>query len=478
MTTRQPPEADPYGSRSGPAPPRESGGRVARRSSLWARTAVLGYVVAGVTALVAALVSVGLVSGQSRKVLAEQLSAQADVVSAQFADLPVAGRRVTEILEGLDVEVVRRGPNGGIAGADRQAVRAARRAGFARVTAGQPLHGAATVGGVEFIVEGRAVDGRQAIALVQRVDLANGTGRELLRSLLFALSAGIVVAAIAGIVLARLLARPLRRTADVAVGMRHGRRDLRVPADGPRELVAVGESINALADALAHSEARQREFLLSVSHELRTPLTAVRGFAESLADGVVTGDEVPSVGRTIEIEAGRLDQLVSDLLDLARLGADDFRLDIVEVDLSALLAESAHVWERRCAGADLLFRVESPGRPVVVRTDPQRVRQVVDGLASNAVRATPAGAPVVLALREVPGGAVLEVRDGGPGLSADDYRAAFQRGVLHSRYRGVRPGGTGIGLALVHGLVTRLGGAVDAGPAPEGGARFSVALPR
>jgi signal transduction histidine kinase len=435
-------------------------------------------VVAGVTALVAGLVSAGLVARQSRDVLREQLSAQADVVSAQLGDVPFAGRRVTAILDGLAVDVVRRGPNGGIAGEDQRTVRAARRAGFARVTAERPLHGVVTIGGVEYIVEGRAVDDRGAVALVQRVDLADGTGRDLLRSLLLALCVGIVVAALAGMVLARLLARPLRRTADVAVSMRHGRRDLRVPADGPKELVEVGAAINALADALARSEARQREFLLSVSHELRTPLTAVRGFAESLADGVVTGDEVPTVGRTIETEAGRLDQLVSDLLDLARLGADDFRLDLVDVDLSVLVAESARVWESRCAGAGVVFRVDSPGRPVVVRTDPRRVRQVVDGLASNAVRATPAGAPVVLALRDVPGGAVLEVRDGGPGLSDDDYRAAFQRGVLHSRYQGVRPVGTGIGLALVHGLVTRLGGAVDAGPAPEGGARFSVTLPR
>ncbi|MGB3443458.1 MAG: HAMP domain-containing sensor histidine kinase [Actinophytocola sp.] len=430
------------------------------------------------TALVAGLVSAGLVVKQSRDVLREQLSAQADVVSAQLGDVPVAGRRVAEILDGLNVGVVRRGRNGGIAGDDQQAVRAARRAGFAQVTAERPLHGTVTIGGVEYIVEGRAVDDRGAVALVQQVDLASGTGRDLLRSLLLALGVGILVAALAGMVLARLLARPLRRTADVAVSMRHGRRDLRVPADGPKELVEVGEAINALADALARSEARQREFLLSVSHELRTPLTAVRGFAESLADGVVTGDEVPAVGRTIETEAGRLDRLVSDLLDLARLGADDFRLDVLDVDLSTLLAESARVWESRCAVAGVPFRVESPGQPVVVRTDPRRVRQVVDGLASNALRATPAGAPVVLALRVVPGGAVLEVRDGGPGLSDEDYRAAFQRGVLHSRYLGVRPVGTGIGLALVHGLVTRLGGAVDAGPAPEGGARFSVTLPR
>jgi signal transduction histidine kinase len=458
------------------------GGKVrrqaAQRSSLWVRTYVLGLVVAGVTALVAGVVSVGLVIRQSRDVLREQLSAQADVVSAQLGDVPVAARRVTEILDRLDVDVVRRGPGGGIAGADQQAVRAARRAGFAKVTVDRPLHGRVTIAGVEFLVEGRALADRGAVALVQPVDVARGTGRELLRSLLFALCVGIVVAAIAGVVLARLLARPLRRTAEVAVSMSHGRRDLRVPPEGPKELVEVGESINVLADALARSEARQREFLLSVSHELRTPLTAVRGFAESLADGVVTGAEVPAVGRTIETEAERLDQLVSDLLDLARLGADDFRLDLVDVDLTQLVAESARVWESRCAATGVLFRVESPAGAVVVRTDPRRVRQVVDGLASNAVRATPAGAPVVLALRTVPGAAVLEVRDGGPGLSEEDYRNAFQRGVLHSRYHGIRPGGTGIGLALVHGLVTRLGGGVDAGPAPEGGARFSASLPR
>ena len=445
---------------------------------MWVRTYVLGLVVAGVTALVAGLVSAGLVVKQSRDVLREQLSAQADVVSAQLGDVPVAARRVTEILDRLDVDVVRRGPNGGIAGADQQAVRAARRAGFAKVTASRPLHGRVSIAGTEYIVEGRALDDRGAVALVQPVDVARGTGRDLLENLLFALCVGIVVAAIAGVVLARLLARPLRRTAEVAVSMSHGRRDLRVPPEGPKELVEVAESINALADALARSEARQREFLLSVSHELRTPLTAVRGFAESLADGVVTGDEVPSVGRTIETEAGRLDRLVSDLLDLARLGADDFRLDIVDVDLTVLVAESARVWENRCASAGVLFRVESPADAVVVRTDPRRVRQVIDGLASNAVRVTPAGAPVVLALHAVPGVAVLEVRDGGPGLSEEDYRSAFQRGVLHSRYQGVRPVGTGIGLALVHGLVTRLGGRVDAGPAPEGGARFSATLPR
>lgn len=443
----------------------------AGRSTLWLRVTAFGLAVAGVMAVVAGIVSVRLVGTAARDVTRETLADQADVVAAQLSDVRVAAPRVAQILDGQGIALVRRGAGGAMGGDDQRAVRAARRAGFGRVTETRPLHGSATVDGVLLLVEGRALDSGGAVALVRESEQAKAAGRRLVGNVLFALAIGLGVAAVAGLLLARLLARPLRRTAEVAVGMSHGRRDLRVPLEGPRELVEVGESLNTLADALAHSEARQREFLLSVSHELRTPLTSVRGFAESLADGVVAGDEVVEVGRTIEQEAKRLDQLVSDLLDLARLGAADFRLDLTDVDLTGLLAEASKVW-----GGRANLRVESPGTPVMVRTDPRRLRQVLDGLTSNAVRATPSGAPVVLGLYVDGAFAVLEVRDGGPGLSGEDYRLAFQRGVLHSRYQGVRPVGTGIGLALVHGLVTRLGGTIDAGPAPEGGARFSVRL--
>jgi signal transduction histidine kinase len=102
---------------------------------------------------------------------------------------------------------------------------------------------------------------------------------------------------------------------------------------------------------------------------------------------------------------------------------------------------------------------------------------VLDGLAENALRVTPAGRPVLLGLYETPGTAVLQVRDGGPGLAPEDLPVAFERSVLYERYRGVRQVGTGVGLALVHGLTTRLGGTATAGRAPEGGACFTVRLP-
>ena len=105
------------------------------------------------------------------------------------------------------------------------------------------------------------------------------------------------MALVVGLVVGTLLARPLRRTPPRRTCCRGGRRDVRVPVQGPAEVAEVAGAVNDLADALARSEARQREFLLSVSHELRTPLTAVRGFAEALADGVVPGRTSPRRAR-------------------------------------------------------------------------------------------------------------------------------------------------------------------------------------
>jgi two-component system sensor histidine kinase BaeS len=122
--------------------------------------------------------------------------------------------------------------------------------------------------------------------------------------------------------------------------------------------------------------------------------------------------------------------------------------------------------------------LESPPAPVVVRTDAGRIRQVLDGLLETALRVVPPDAPVVIVVSSNDVEAVLEVRDGGPGLTDEDLAIAFDRGALRQRYQGTRAVGSGLGLALAQRLVGRLGGRIEAGHAVEGGARFTVRLPR
>ena len=178
-------------------------------------------------------------------------------------------------------------------------------------------------------------------------------------------------------------------------------------------------------------------------------------------------------------EARRLERLVGDLLDLARLGAQDFRVD----------ARPGRRGRARPRRGDRLGRSVRRGRCAVrprgarparssARTDATRLRQVLDGLFDNALRVTPPGAAIVWPSAPSPNaGRWSRCATAGPGSPTTTSPSPSEQGALHQRYRGVRQVGTGLGLAIVHGLVTRLGGHIEAGHAVEGGARFTVRLP-
>ncbi|ATO15923.1 two-component sensor histidine kinase [Micromonospora sp. WMMA2032] len=456
-----------------PAPP-------ARRRSahtLTARAVLVTCAVALVSVLVTALVAVPLAVRGAERRDQEALAAQARLAAEVLRVRAVrqrdsAGDRLIRQLrqQKIEVYVIRGGR------VDRPGLPAPL---VTRVAAGKNVSGRRLVDGERRLVEARALPGGDGVVLTRAV--TTGPWQQVLRGLWLPLLAGLAAGAAAGLLLARRLARPIRVAATAAARLRAGDRAVRVPVEPPDEVADLAYALNGLAAALATSEGRQREFLLSVSHELRTPLTAIRGYAEALADGVIDADAVPATGRTVLAEAEHLDRLVSDLLALARLEAADFPLDPGPVDLSRLAADAERTWSDRCAAVGVPFRVESPGAPVPAYTDPGRIRQVVDGLLENALRVVPPGAPVVLAVRaagaDPAAGGVLEVRDGGPGFTDDDLAVAFERGALHQRYRGVRKVGSGLGLALAAGLVRRLGGDITAAHAPEGGAAFTVRLP-
>jgi two-component system OmpR family sensor kinase len=227
-----------------------------------------------------------------------------------------------------------------------------------------------------------------------------------------------------------------------------------------------------------------RRFAADASHELRTPLVTIRGFSELYRHGALATDEdVATAMSRIESEAKRMGSMVEDLLLLARL--DEQRpLQQKPVDLQ-LIAHDAVVDTQasdRSRVITLTGLDGGPAAPAPVLGDEAKLRQVVGNLVGNALRYTPEGSPIELAVgvRGSDGGerSVIEVRDHGPGISEDDAAKVFERFYRADTSRTRETGGSGLGLAIVAAIVGSHGGTVRVEKTDGGGATLVVSLPR
>jgi signal transduction histidine kinase len=310
------------------------------------------------------------------------------------------------------------------------------------------------------------------IVLVRSTRLAFAEWRPFLVSLGLAGAGGAVLAVLLSLMLSRRLTRPIGRLAAATRAVAAGRSGVAVPAEGGDELAALGRSFNTMAHQLEQAREAQRAFLESVSHELKTPLTSIRGYAEALGDGALAAGEVAPV---LVSESDRLERLVGDLLDLARLGRPGFTFSRQAVDLTQIASEVVRRHQPRADELGVALALSgAPPAAAPAQGDEGRLLQVVSNLVENAIRLTPRGGAVTVSAR--PG--EIEVSDDGPGLDPADLPRAFDRFYLFERYRSEREVGSGLGLAVVKELVEAMGGEVRAANQPTAGASFTIRLPR
>jgi two-component system OmpR family sensor kinase len=330
--------------------------------------------------------------------------------------------------------------------------------------------GTITVAGRTLLYAARATaDG--GVVLVRPDVLAFSEWRPFVGSLLLAGLGGALLAALVSLALARRITRPVAALAAATGHLAAGRPVAPVPVEGQDELASLARSFNRMAAALDASREAQRSFLESVSHELKTPLTSIRGYGEALGDGAVAPAQA---GAVIVAEAGRLERLVSDLLELARLQRSEFEVRREPVDLADVAARAVERHRPRAAELSVALVHLDEGRPGErVLGDGDRLVQAVSNLVENALRLTPAGGSVTVRSA----GCSISVQDTGPGLAGEELARAFERFYLYDRYRSERPVGSGLGLAIVRGLVERMGGSVEVASEPGAGATFTVRLP-
>ncbi len=284
------------------------------------------------------------------------------------------------------------------------------------------------------------------------------------------------IAALVATYLARRMTRPLAAMETTARSIAGGDLSARVDTTHVRddELASLANAINAMASDLDVARGHERAFLLSVSHDLRTPLTSIRGYAEAIADGTVEGmDARIRAADVISSESRRLERLVADLLDLARLDAHQFSLHPTAVDVQAVVQDAVEAFDPAASDIGVSLDVES-GEPIPARVDAQRLAQIVANLVENALKF--ATTRVVVGVRAVDDRVELHVDDDGPGIAPQDLPRVFER-LYTSRTVPGRTLGTGIGLAIVHELTLAMGGDARVEPIDAEGTRFVVTFP-
>jgi signal transduction histidine kinase len=278
---------------------------------------------------------------------------------------------------------------------------------------------------------------------------------------------GLALAAVVAAGLARRFTRPLSAAVTTTRRIASGDLDATMPVR-PREIpefAQLADSINTMGGNLVRARDQERQFLLSVSHELRTPLTSIRGYADAVVEGAA--EDPAAAAAVIGSEARRLERLVQDLLDLARLDADRFSFDLQRLDCAAVALGVIDGFRPRAADLGLAL-VVAPGsdRPLWVEADADRLSQVVANLVENA--ASFAAHRVVVGAGEVGGQAAVWVVDDGPGIPSDQLSRVFERHFVSDRVRGRRQG-SGLGLAIVSELAAAMGASVRAESPVAGG---------
>ncbi|MCV0402217.1 MAG: HAMP domain-containing histidine kinase [Chloroflexi bacterium] len=295
----------------------------------------------------------------------------------------------------------------------------------------------------------------------------------------------LVAAVIFGAVAARRVTAPIHRLRRVAARVAQGDLEERATASGVLEVDELSAQFNVMADRLLGSlrmlEAdrdRLREFVADVSHELRTPIAALRMYNELQRDGAVDDPTRAEFLERSTEQIGRLEWLSTNLLDLSRIDAGIFPLDMREGDLrdpvQAVVQALSEVAVSRGIGLDSAV----PADPVELRFDRERVVQLMTNLIGNALKFTARGGAVSVRLSDEGDAVRVEVRDTGAGIPEDELPRVFERFYRGTNTGDARASGSGLGLAIVRSIVEMHGGEIDLESVVGQGTEFTITLPR
>ncbi len=295
----------------------------------------------------------------------------------------------------------------------------------------------------------------------------------------------LLVSLVTGLLAARGLTVPISRLRGVARGLAQGQLDERAVPSGVLEIDELGHQFNVMADRLSGTlrmlEAdrdRLREFVADVSHELRTPIAALRMYTElQSTDDVDEATRREFLDRSIE-QIGRLEWLSTNLLDLSRIDAGIFPLDMQDGDLRDPIQAAVQALSEEAFTRGVSLDSTVPAMPVELRFDRERIVQLVTNLVGNALKFTPRGGGASVQVEDRTDEVEIRVSDTGPGIPADELPRIFERFYRGTNTGEARASGSGLGLAIARSIVEMHGGSIEVGSEIGRGTEFRIRLPR
>ena len=299
------------------------------------------------------------------------------------------------------------------------------------------------------------------------------------------LIAGLTGAALLFTGLISSMRRPLEDLVEASGRLASGDLDVRVKVGGLSETATLGGAFNEMAEELQRRagerdqlERMKDEFVLTASHELRSPLTSVQGFAELL---LLEREKLsPGQAETVEVildNTRHLVRLLNDLLDLARSDAGRLTIRPEPTGAASLIEEAVRTMRAQFDAREQDLRLQIEADLPEVEADPDRIRQVLVNLLTNANEYCPRGAQIEVKARRAGAEVEIEVTDNGPGIPAEQLEHIFERFTRGDAGETQRVGGTGLGLAISKSLIELHGGAIGAESTPGGGSTFRIRLP-
>lgn len=345
-----------------------------------------------------------------------------------------------------------------------------------------PIYGSFPQDGTEWLFFGitRLMGGQQVAFILADTrptqslqDTLAQFGNDLLLPLIQAALIGLAIALVSSAVISQTIARPLQAlsvaTSDIAQGSLH----TPVTISGPTEVQTLATAFNDMTTQVSQAQQSQRDFLANVSHDLKTPLTSIQGYAQAIIDGAAKDPK--RAATIIYEESERLNRMVTQLTDLARIEAGRFSFHFTPLDLGQMVASVAHSLAVMAEKKQIILDVDAPQMPPVA-ADGDRFVQVLNNLISNAIKYTPEGGRVWVKTRAMDGGVEVSIADNGVGIPEKDLPRIFERFYQVDKARGPSRG-TGLGLAIVKEIIQAHGGRIDVQSVEGRGSRFSVWMP-